>query len=413
MRIQRIGTKAPAILLATSIAVGALFFRPVKAEAAMASKADSAKVITREEAIANYEKECPDFAGRLTGATREYMIAYAAKAKGLTYVAPTKVIDTPTLRVEAREEEATREVKPIVDAGAAGALSDLNGQINRYSDLTASERSELEGKVKENGDAGLISRLKSAKEASGEPAPGNQGASQVAGAGAEEAAPADAQQLAPAEQPTVAGVQPTVENAPAKAAGAGIGALYGQVNLYSDLSEPERAELEKQVMESGNAGLVNYFNQAKANAAPVAKEIEPAKADSAQEQFVELEPIIVEKAKTEPAPPAKVEAAPIPVEATPAAVEPEVEVVTKAPEKDVAVLKDSLQSAITECYSRINMMEEGTFAADSAEIAGAIGKIEAVVGKAFPSGNEWAEYKMRHLKEYFAGACSAISGRNE
>ena len=402
MRIKRIPVKTAAVLLA-GLAVGTLFFKPVKAEAAMLpSKADTISMTTRAMVVANYEKECPDLVPWLSGEVREYMIEYAARAKGLAYVPPEAA--------KAREEEATREVKPIVDAGAAGALSDLNGQINRYSDLTASERSELEGKVKENGDAGLISRLKSAKEASGEPAPGNQGASQVAGAGAEEAAPADAQQLAPAEQPTVAGVQPTVENAPAKAAGAGIGALYGQVNLYSDLSEPERAELEKQVMESGNAGLVNYFNQAKANAAPVAKEIEPAKADSAQEQFVELEPIIVEKAKTEPAPPAKVEASPVPVEATPAAAEPEVEVVTKAPEKDVAALKDSLQAAITECYARINMMES---AADSAEIARAIAGIADVMGGGLPAGNEWAEYKMRHLREYFAGACSALSGRKE
>jgi len=367
-------SKTIAITTAAALVTVAAFFpKSVMAEKTM----PSLKAATDSAAIAAFEKKCPNLAKWLTGAARERAIGMAANTAGIKYA--------PDARKPPEAEKNGTE--------AASALSDLNSQINRYSDLTASERAELEKKVNENGDAGLISRFNSAKEASGEPAPGNQSASPAA----------DAQPLVPAEQPTV-------ETPPAKSAGADIGALYGQVNLYSDLSAPERAELEKKVMESNNSGLINYFNQAKENAAPAAKEAEPAKADSAPAQVVELEPIVIEKRDGGHVPPVKAEETRVRVEATPAAVEPEAEVANLQAGKDVAALKDSLQAAITECYARINMMEG---AADSAEIAGAIGQIEAVVGKAFPSGNAWAEYKMRHLKEYFAGACNAISGKNE
>ena len=377
-------SKTIAITTAAALVSVATFFpKSVMAEKAMLTL----KAIPDSAAIANFEKECPNLAKWLKGPARERAIEIAANTAGIKY-AP-----------EARKPpEAERN-----DAEAASALSDLNGQINRYSDLTASERAGLEKKVNENGDAGLISRLNSAKEASGEPAPSKQSASPVAGAGTGETEVAEVHAV----------VQPTVAGIPAKAAGADIGALYGQVNLYSELSAPERAELEKKVMESDNSGLINYFNQAKENAAPAAKEAEPAKADSAPAQAVEPEQLPAKKVEIARAPHVKAKAAPVP---KPAVTEPKVAAVGKATEtmaKDATALKDSLQSAITACYGRINMMGNETFAADSAEIAGAIGKMEAVVGKAFPSGNEWAEYKMRHLKEYFAGACSAISGRNE
>ncbi|GEM_PF-3201450 len=301
----------------------------------------------------------------------------------------------PVPKAEVREEDAA----PL--ASNTNAIDELNDQINKYSDLTASERAKLGEKVLENGDAGLVSRYNSAKKIYGAPAPAE-----------EIAVPVDTGETPTATKTPEA--QPSAASVPEKAVGVDIGALYDQVNGYSRLDADERAELDAKVMESGNASLIGYYTKVKKNAAPVEivkpeAATEPARTDSAVEEISQLsnEAENVESEKTKP-----VETL-VPVEVK---IEPSVKPVEKVAEtapKYLSTLKDSLQDAISACQDRINLMSEGTFAADSAAIAEAIGEIGAIMSRGLPVGDVWAEYKLRHLKEYFSGACERFSGRSE
>jgi len=331
------------------------------------------------------------------------------------------------LPAEAREKDVKPAEVPAESGSNIGALYDA---LNKYSDLTGAEREELGKKVMASGNAALIKSYNEVKAASApveKPKPADTAAKPTipqksvetktgpAQKKAEKPKPAEKKTGKPAEQKPVP-IASNVEKpkAPPAAEKIDIGALYDQLNMYSDLGEAERAELGGKVAASGNAALIKSYNEVKAASAPAVPKAEPKKGDSSG-YAVTLSPRIEERVAKK-TPPEKQDARKKSLKNTEVklykqgATNPEV--IKAVVPVNLAALKDSLEKAIGVCYDSINLMPAENFEASRARIADAIGKIEAIMLQKFPKNDPWVEYRLYHLKKYFDGACNA-AGRKE
>ncbi|MFA6907588.1 MAG: hypothetical protein WC263_02065 [Candidatus Micrarchaeia archaeon] len=409
-------SKALTITTAVAFSAAMLFSKPVMAERAMLQL----KAAPDSAAIANFRKECPNLAKWLPeGPAREKAIELAAARKGIRYAPGAE----KQLAANAREENVKAPEMTGSNDAAASAINALSDQVNKYADLTPAERQKLGEDIAKSGDADLIAAYADAK-AKGGSAPDAQPSSASSGT-LENAAKTAADAIV--ETGTVAAKTGT--DAPkaiaTPAAEEKINELYNSINKYADLTGAEQEALGKAVAETENAELAGAYDEAKANYKAKEQPKAPAK-PAVNEQPVEIENAIpepepkqvaAEKQAKQPAPegtlppqPAKVEkkAEPAPVMAKEAEGAPTVK---EAASKNLAPLKDSLNRAINECYEAINAMAPETYGADSARIAGAMGKIRGIMDRGFPKGDNWVGYTWKNLSEYFVQTCEAMQPR--
>ncbi|MCX6770699.1 MAG: hypothetical protein NTX79_01455 [Candidatus Micrarchaeota archaeon] len=452
MRISR-ALIVPAAVAA--IVITGLFSKPVMVEAAMlASRTDSTKTITRDEAFALVQKNSPNLANWLTGAALERMMARIAGENNLSYNpnAKPKVSSgpspdeinalydqvnnyaglTPAERAElgtkvaasgdggligtynelkvkyestlakTKDTKEEQKAEPTKTSNAENenvtdnvstpvdAVGALYGQVNQYADLSEGERAELGKKVTASGDANLIDTYKEVKD-------------KYESKPAETAPPKTvAPKESKEEKATVPGEkkEDAGSNAPTQADKdkAALDDLYNRVNGYSGLTETERQKLGEDVEKSGNPELISYYNGTKATYSAKPDETAPPKAvilNENGEKKQNVQPDKIDNTETEKmAPGNKIG---------------EKTEEDQLPDNRLKQVRDSLEIVVNECYTSINAMTQETLAQDSARIKSAIDGIGAVIAKSFPKDDSWANYTMVNLREYFVEICEAKS----
>ena len=397
---MRISTKPIILTTAVIISAAALFPKTVMAEKAMfrlKAPADSAM-----SAVANFEKECPNLANWLpAGPARERAIELAAARKGITYTPGT---GTPSA-AKAREED----VKPL--ASNTSAVDALYSKLNQYADLTPAERQKLDTDIAKSGDEKLIAAYADTKTKNGG-VPASQPDNTSGGAVDKTAATAmgDETYSKVVETGTSASKATIAPSAEEK-----INELYGSINKYADLTDAERDALGKQVMETGNSDLIGTYNETKANyqpkaTSPPAKETDGMAIEVEGAAQPETDAVLPALIVVPPTPEKVVKKPESQVTEESDATAP---VVPKTAPRNLAALKDSLNTAINECYNVMNAMTPETVAADSAKVAGAMGEIRAIMDKSFPKNDPWAEYTWKNLSEYFTQSCEATHARKD